>query len=273
MILDEPEVVAHELGLFRRIGGSGVAEVTVQGWGRDVSVLRRISTQARVHVIATSGFYVEACHPESVTTSTVDELASSLVAELTQGADGTAIRTGLLKIAISHPLIDGAEEKCAHAVALAQRETGFSITTHSGNRFEVPGGNLGMELMDLFESHGVPPERVIIGHTDGKPDIRQLKRLAGRGAYVQFDMIGNTHWLRDNTRAELVCHMVKLGFADRILLAGDCCNTIDLRTYGGKGYDYVLREFVPRLSSMGITRQALDQILISNPAEALSRDM
>jgi len=270
MILADSAMVVRELQDFRAAGGRAIVEVTVHGWGRNVSVLHRISTWAHVPVVATSGFYVERCHPAFVRERDTQELADLLVGELTVGADGTSIRTGLLKVALSRPVIEGAEKKCAEAVALAQIETGFGITTHSERRFELQGGNLGMELLDLFESYGVDPGRVIIGHTDGKADVRQLAALAERGAYVQLDMIGHLCWLLDDTRVDLVRRLVDLGYEDRLLLSSDCCNILDLKTGGGNGYDHVLRDFVPRLREAGLNSSVLDRILVKNPATALA---
>jgi phosphotriesterase-related protein len=272
MTLDDPEAITDELRDFRTAGGMALAEVTVHGLGRDVAVLRDISTRTGVHVIATSGFYVEECHPDFVSRWSVQELAEFLVRELTAGADGTDVRTGLLKFAASRPVIEGPEEKCARAVAVAQKRTGFAITTHTSGciRFEVEGGNLGRQQLDLFEAEGVDPARVIIGHTDGKADVRQLTALARRGAYIQLDMIGKTHWLRDETRVELVCRLADLGYEDRLLLASDFCSLIDLKASGGNGYDHVLRDFVPRLRKAGFDDEPVEQILVHNPAMALA---
>ena len=76
------------------------------------------------------------------------------------------------------------EERCARAVARAHLRTGLPITTQtSGNiRFEIRGGNIGFRHLDLFESEGVDPGRVIVGHTDENADLRALVALCQRGA-------------------------------------------------------------------------------------------
>src|SRR5690242_17562591 len=63
MLLDEPEVIVEELREAHALGLRAVAEMTVAGWGRDVARLRAFSEASGVHVIATSGYYVEACLP------------------------------------------------------------------------------------------------------------------------------------------------------------------------------------------------------------------
>jgi phosphotriesterase-related protein len=136
----------------------------------------------------------------------------------------------------------------------------------------VPGGNLGMQHLDLFEGEGVDPSRVIIGHTDENVDIRNLVAMAKRGAYLQFDVIGKLHWMLDETRVELLCQLVDRGYGDRLLLSSDRCREIELKARGGPGYDHVLRDFVPRLRAAGFDEQLINRILVENPARVLSFD-
>ena len=159
MILDELDVATEELREVKALGGGAIVEATVGGWGRDVAKLRELSESTGLHIVACGGYYVEACHPVWARDFDVDALAEVLVREATEGADGTDIKIGILKSAISRPVIEGEEERCARAVARAQLRTGLTITTHtSGNiRFEIEGGNIGMQHLDLFEAEGVDP--------------------------------------------------------------------------------------------------------------------
>jgi len=272
MILDDIDVAVREMREIRGLGASALVEVTMQAWGRDVGMLRRISEMTGVKVIATSGFYVEQCHPSFVTELTVDELAHGLVHEITIGVDDTGIRTGLLKSAVSRPVVEGPEEKCARAVARAQLASGASITTHTSgsSRFEIPGGNIGMQLLDIFESEGVDPKRVIVGHVDENVDIRNLVNLCRRGAYVQFDVIGKHHWMLDETRADVVVDMVARGYASHVLLSTDRARRSELKSYGGLGYAYLLTHFVPMLRERRLDERSLHQIMVENPRRALA---
>jgi len=272
MVLRDPDLIVAELADFYAAGGRAIAEMTASGWGRDVAVLRGISERSGIHVIAVSGFYVEDCHPDCVADASIEELEELLVRELTVAADETDIRTGLLKSGISRPVIEGPEKKCARAIARAQKRTGVAITTHTSasGRFETKGGNVGMQHLDLFESEGVDPTRVIIGHTDENGDIRQLVALAKRGAYVQFDVIGKIHWLLDETRVELLGQLVDKGYEDHLLLSSDRCREIELKARGGPGYDHVLRDFVPKLREAGFDEALICRILVENPARALA---
>jgi phosphotriesterase-related protein len=272
MVLLDKDLVVSELADFYAAGGRAIAEMTASGWGRDVTALKEMSERSGVHVIAISGFYIEECLPDFVNGASIGELVEIIVQEVTEGADETDICTGLLKSGVGRPVIEGIEAKCARAVARAQLRTGLAITTHTSasSRFEVPGGNLGMQHLDLFEEEGVDPSRVIIGHTDENVDIRNLVAMAERGAYLQFDVIGKLHWMLDETRVEVLCHLVEQGYGDRLLLSSDRCREMELKARGGLGYDHVLRHFVPQLREAGFDEVLINLILEENPARVLS---
>ena len=116
------------------------------------------------------------------------------------------------------------------------------------------------------------PSRVIIGHTDENADIRQLLESCRRGAYVQFDVIGKLHWLRDDTRVELLAKLADAGHGDRLLLGTDRNRVSELKAGGGPGYDHLLRNFVPKLRGAGFDEAMLHQILVTNPARILAFD-
>jgi phosphotriesterase-related protein len=272
MILDDPAVMIRELTELKALGTDAMVEVTMQAWGRDVAGLKRISQATGLRIVATSGFYVEQCHPDFVATLSVDELADGLVREITVGVGDTGIRTGLLKAATSRPVLEGPEAKCARAVARAQRATGATITTHTSAsaRFEITGGNCGMAFVDLFEAEGVDPRRVIIGHTDENADIRNLVALCRRGAFVQFDVIGKTHWMLDETRADLAAELVERGFGDQLLLSTDRNRVFELRAGGGPGYAHMLTGFVPMLRARDLPETVIHKFLVENPRRALA---
>jgi phosphotriesterase-related protein len=268
MCLRDLDLVVAEVLPFHAAGGRAIIEVTVAGWGRDVAVLAEISRRAGVHVVATAGYYVESCLPRFARDADIGRLEQALVDEVTQGADGTTIRCGLLKAAVSRAVLEGVEERCTRAVARAHHRTGAAITTHTSasSRFHIPGGNAGEQFLDVFEAERVDPARIIIGHCDENADIRQLERLARRGAIVQFDVIGKSHWMLDETRADLVAGLLDRGHAERLLLSTDRNRVSELHVRGGPGYDHVLTRFVPLLKARGADEATLHRLLVDNPA-------
>src|SRR5262249_57053217 len=84
------------------------------------------------------------------------------------------------------------ERKVFRAVGKAHTRTNLPIFTHNayGTGPNVPS-DAALRQLDVFESVGVHPGRVAIGHTccldDPKADV--IKQIAKRGAFVGFDRV------------------------------------------------------------------------------------
>ncbi len=76
---------------FKSLYGYGVRnilEVTNLGMGRDVGYIRRVSEETGINILVSTGFYKEPFLPDCVYGRSVEELASMMEQELTQGIDG-----------------------------------------------------------------------------------------------------------------------------------------------------------------------------------------
>ena len=97
----------------------------------------------------------------------------------------------------------------------------------------------GLRQLDAFESVGVKPQHVVVGHAccldDPKADI--IKQIAKRGAFVGFDrmadrhpplppgsavpLFGTVHDISDDQRVTEVLEFLEAGYVDQLLLADD----------------------------------------------------
>jgi len=273
MRLDNFEKMVNELNAYRSAGGTSVVEVTCDGWGRNLEVLARLSEASHVHIVATAGFYIEPCMPPFVAEWSIDRLADHLTCEIETGVDGTRRRCGVLKSAIHRARVEGLELKGLKAVAIAQRRTGVAITSHTtgGRRQEVPGGTVGVQQLQILKAEGVDPARFIVGHVDERPDIEVLSALATEGCFIQFDVIGKEHWLRDATRAELIHALIKRGYVRHLMLSHDCNRDHEMRYGGGGGYCHIFDQFLPRLRKLGVGEEEIHTMTVDNPARAFAR--
>ncbi len=69
---------------------------------------------------------------------------------------------------------------------------------------------------------------------------------------------------------ELLCELLARGHADRILLSQDVCHDSQLLRYGGNGYTYLARTFLPRLREAGVTDAEIETMTVANPRRLLS---
>ncbi len=69
----------------------------------------------------------------------------------------------------------------------------------------------------------------------------------------------------DEEVARAIVRLIEAGLTGRMLLSQDVFLKMMLTRYGGFGYAYVLRHFVPRLRRHGVRRRHLDRLMIDNP--------
>ena len=279
MWFDDVNVMTEELNSFRNEGGRTIVEVTCQGWGRDPIALRTISERTNVNLIMCAGFYVEDYMPSWVENKTIEQLADWIIREVEIGCNAreshevTAIKAGMIKTSTSRPVYSHNELKGLRAVAKGHLKTGMPITTHNSGsiRYELEGGNIGMDLLDILEDEGVDPEAVIVGHTDENVDIRNLVRLVKRGAWIQFDTIGKNHYILDETRADLAASLKARGLLGHLLLSQDRNRKPMLKKYDGPGYLDIINRFIPMLRERGLTDDDIHKLTVDNPSNALRK--
>lgn len=265
--LDDLELAIEEVARFAALGGRTLVDATGLGTGRNLAALRSVSEQTGVNIIAGTGFYLEASHPSFVATSTADQLAELIITDIRVGEAG--IRPGIIgEIGVSDRFT-AEERKSLVAACLAQRETGLPMQIH------LPGWfRLGHQVLDLVEAQGVDPRSVVLCHMNPSGADRAYQRgLIGRGAWVQYDMIGSelfyadqgVQCTSDEEDAQHVAELVDAGVGQRVLLSSDIFLKSLLRRYGGPGYGHVLQYFVPRLRRYGLDAEAIQQLLVHNP--------
>ncbi len=231
-------------------------------------------------MIAVTGHYIAFTHGPEVARQSVDEITEWMLSELREGIDGTGIRAGAIKFAISSvPRMPRDERKCLEAAAAAQIETGAPITIHHPPPFEKRG----VEIIRLLIKAGADPEKVIMGHmTHTAPDDRYHRSVADTGAMIEFDRFGQelyqeadagfNRWglyageTRDSDVVNEIVTLVKDGYLDRILLSHDVGFRNGLRSFGGFGYAHVPYRIARYLRQQGLTDDDVEQLMVRNPA-------
>ena len=272
MKLDNFDRVASELKAYKAAGGGALIEVTCDGWGRDLDTLARLSEAAEVHIVSTSGYYIEPHIPYFVDDWSVERVADHITGEIEKGVGQSGRRCGLFKSAIHRARVEAIELKVLKAVAIAQKRTGAAITTHTtgSRRMEVPGGTVGVHQLEILKGEGVDPSRLIVGHVDERPDIDVLSSLADEGCFIQFDVIGKEHYVLDQTRAELVHALIERGYVNHLMLSHDRNRDYEMRYGGSTGYCHIFETFLPRLRKLGVSDKQINTMMVLNPARALS---
>jgi phosphotriesterase-related protein len=273
--LDDPDLAAAELGYFKELGGQTVVDLSTRTIGPYPAELAVISRRTGLHIVMGTGFYVRTAHPDWVAEASVEALAEQMVRELQEGFTGTSVRAGIIGEIGTRSPVHPHEEKCLRAAARAQRATGAAINVHL-----AIFGQEGHRVLDILQQEGADLSRVALSHLDERPDTAYQRSLAERGVYLEFDCFGSEcYWDQDGEReasdAERVEALLRLldgGLERQILLSQDICTRMQLRHYGGMGYDHLLRTIVPRLRLRGVDEAVIRVMMVENPALLLGGD-
>jgi phosphotriesterase-related protein len=267
----EDELILPELTRFRELGGTCLADLTLQSIGRDPARLRRLAEASGLHLVMGCGWYREAYYPAEalIDRRSVGSLADEIVREFEEGAEGTDVRPGIIgEIGTDKPWVSAQEERVFRAVARASRVTGMAVITHAVM------SPVGLEQLRIMEDAGVDPARVVVGHADSYPDLDHYERIFERGASIELDFLGMSFTPQERMGEArlipLLLAMLASGREDRILLSQDVCHNSQLRHYDGNGYTYLQETFLPRLREAGVGETEIHQITVENPRRILA---
>lgn len=277
----------EELKDYRRFGGNTIMEMsTPEICGIDVKdervdKLRRLSTESGVNIVYGAGFYKEPRLPEIVKDASIEQLKDMIVEELLVGRGENKIKAGFIgEVGSSNYEVFETEEKVLSAAAIASKETGFGISTHTGR------GTMYKEQLDIFERYGADLSHVIIGHQDVYPRLEErmeaYEYIFSKGAGVQFDCFGKQGFFEiendmaygqkfpyDEERAKLIKYFVDKGYIKQIFISCDIDGRTLMKKWGGWGHSHLLTSGLLLLRKQGLSWDQIDQITKENPKEFL----
>jgi phosphotriesterase-related protein len=274
------EVCAQALDEARGYGLNTLVDVTPIDLARDVELQMMVSDKTGINIISATGFINEATGANvyfkfrSQIYDVTTEIYEIFMKEITQGIGNTGVKAGVIKVATGHGFISKYEESVLRAAARAHKETGTPVITHTEN------GTMGLEQADLLISEGCDPERIIIGHIDGNTDTDYHTSVLDRGVFIAFDRMGIDALVPDATRKECVMRLLKLGYADRIMLSHDYILYFLGRTNVVQDFAkavnpnwsfvHIFKNIMPYLKNEGVTDETINTIMVNNPRRFLT---
>ncbi len=262
LMMDSVDAAVQILQDFKDAGGDTMGELTPKSWGRNTLGMVRASREVGAHVIATTGFICQKLGiPHDMKYQSINEVADEMIAEITEGMDGTEHKAGMVKAGTSYMKVTDSEEKVLRAAARAAIETGVPLHTHTST------GTMGIEQIEIVTDEGLDPERMIIAHVDRNPDLWYHRQMLNKGVYLIYDGPGKAKYYPDSVRIELLRQLVDDGFANKLMISND----IGKRSYhpaygGGPGHPWILKKFLPRLLDEGFSQETIDTFMRDNPA-------
>ena len=223
-----------------------------------------ISARTGVHVVMSTGFYVERAIPPWVKRSRVSKIAEFMHRDLTAGVKVTGFPAGIIKVSSNAYGVEKNERKVFLAACEVHRHTGVPITVHS------PKG-AGPQLY-LFVKNGVAPERVSFAHVEVGPWEDTLK-AAKAGAVFVFTNWGGRQWVPEDAIVAQIADLVRRGHVRQITISVDMYLSWvkgRVRQRWPGGYVQIFDRVVPKLMKAGLKAGHIDTIIRGNPRRYLA---
>ncbi|WP_380676210.1 phosphotriesterase family protein [Salinigranum sp. GCM10025319] len=285
--LTDPETARQELRQFAHAGGGTLVDVTPKHVGGDPRRVRGLARELGLHCVHGTAIYMRSFHPDRVARSSIDDLRAEFVSDVRSGIDATDVRAGVIgEIGLSGHIHDD-EERVLRGAARAATETGAPLavhppgrTPHSQRDRTYPSSRWGLEILDIVEEEGLPPDRVAMCHMDRTvyEDLTYQRALADRGAYLEYDLWGHElhlsryddAYMPDTQRLEFTTSLIDDGYEEQLLFSQDVCNKVQYTAYGGFGYAHIPRSVWPMLRGRGVDDSTIETIRTRNPQSWLT---
>lgn len=275
--------IIKELERAKSVGVRTIVDATPNECARDPLFLKRVSEIAEMNIICATGCYFEEFSTPAywnnrayVGCDIVEELYEMFMKEITEGIAGTSVKPGVIKLATSKGRITDHERKLFKAAAMAHRETGIPIITHTQD------ATMGPQQAKMLIELGVDPSKIQIGHMCDSLDINYHKEVLSYGVFDAFDRIGHnglsgTPYIDDIN--ETIYTLLDMGYEDQITLGHDCViieagrevyrDEEHEKLFDMIHMDTIGKMTVPYLKEKGISDTQIDKMLITNPSKLL----
>lgn len=285
-LLDSAEMAIRELNYWYDAGGRAIVDMDVTGCGRNIPKMLQIAQalQGKVNIIMSTGFHKAGMYDVNVhwtqTTEDIDEITDMIVAEIEEGLDlnsynGPIVKrvpnkAGIIKAGTSYMNIQAFEKRTLEVAARAQMKTGCPISVHTER------GTMAYEAAEFLKEKGADLSHVILFHVQKNPDRYYHKKVMETGVIIGYDGPDRAKYYPDIVHAENLKWLTDQGFQKQIVLGMDAARMTYQRAYMEQkgrtalGMAYLLERFVPLLKEVGISDEAIEDMLINNPARVLS---
>jgi len=258
-------LMAPELAAARTLGVTALVECTPVGVGRRADILKAVSDATGLPLVVPTGIYREPWVPDWAHAASEDTLCEWMLGELNEQIEQSGVRAGFVKLSAGDDGITDCEAKILRAATRAARATGAAIGSHTIR------GRIVREQLDIIETSGYTAERFIWIHASAEPDFALNVEMARRGAWIEYDWIGDP--ANDADFIDRITRMLEAGLGDRLLLSHDRGWYDPAQPGGGtpKPFTYISQHFLPKLRAAGLDDATIHMLTHDNPFRAFAR--
>ncbi len=261
------QLMAPEIKKAQAAGITAIVECSTVGVGRRADIDRAVSENSNLPLVIPTGIYREPWIPDWAHAASETKLAEWMLSELQGEIEESGVQAAWIKLSAGDDGLTACETKILRAAATAGRETNAVIGSHTIR------GRVVRDQLDIIEAMGYSAERFIWIHTQAEPDFELHLEMARRGAWLEYDSIGNPEWRSDEYLVEHIQRLLDAGLGDQLLLSHDR-GWFDPALPGGgvpKPYTYLSDQFLPKLRAVGVDEGTIQQLTHANPYRAFAR--
>lgn len=258
-------VMAKEINKAQVWGVTAIVECSTVGVGRRADIDKAVSEATNFPLIVPTGIYREPWIPDWAHEASKEYLKEWMTKELQSEIENSEVQAGWIKLSAGDAGMTECEKKILRAASLAGILTQAVIGSHT-----VKGGVV-REQLNIIEGMGYTPNRFIWIHAQAEPNFKLHLEVAKRGAYIEYDGIGNGD--NDDYYVGSIRKMVDAGFENQLLISHDRGWYDPAQPGGGipKPYTYINETFVPKLRKAGFSEEAVKKLTDTNPFNAFAR--
>jgi phosphotriesterase-related protein len=264
---DVIRLMGPEINRAKVAGVTAIVECSTVGVGRRADIDRAVSEATHLPLVIPTGIYREPWVPDWAHDASEAELTEWMVGELLGEIERSGVQAGWIKLSAGDDGLTTSETKILRAAVSAGRQTNAVIGSHTIR------GRVVRDQLDIIETLGYATERFIWIHTQAEPDFELHLEMARRGAWLEYDAIGNSEWQKDEYYVEHIQRLLDAGLGSHLLLSHDR-GWYDPAISGGgvpKPYSYLTDEFLPKLRIAGVDEETIHQLTQVNPFRAFAR--
>jgi len=266
---DEEERIAEavvQLGQVVAAGYRTIIDPTVDGLGRDVARIARVSAQVpELNIVVATGIYTWARVPNYFAHRSDQTMVDGFVRDITEGIKGTdGIKAAFLKCAVDEAGLLSGVERVLRNVCAAHRDTGAPVMVHTH-----PRTRNALEVARVLAAERVPPSCVVLAHSGDATDTGYLTALADEGFFLGMDRFGLPGEADTVERTRTAIEMCELGYSGSMMLSHDTASYIDwidpAVRFPDWHYLHIENGVLPVLRENGVTQEQIDRMQVENP--------
>mgnify|MGYP000271261279 CR=1 FL=1 len=263
----------------KRYGLKTIIDATPNDGTRDPELYKIVAEKAEINIICATGLYSAADGASAYFRiragvskeykKIINEIYETFMRDICQGIGNSGVRAGVIKIGTSKGRIAPYEEMVMEAAAMAQKDTGVPIITHT------EAGTMGPQQADYLISKGAEINRLAIGHMCGNANLKYHLEVLQKGVFICFDRFGFNLAFPDTLRIGTLVGLIGLGYEKHIMLSHDCV----LKWLGRKlpvpetsaslvanwNLTHIFKNIIPAMKRANITDERIKTIIIDNP--------